>query len=145
MPTLIALILIVLVIWLYRKFPQPESPLDKEYLKYINNLGDKNFFCYNNKVSSKEIVEENIVPYLPEQIEIIYLNGKTPESEYPEVVISKMLYGLKSYDGFPHLIKIRGGHITEKSINNEVYNCINQNKDFNTVLFEIYVFFDLHK
>jgi hypothetical protein len=145
MLTTLTLIAVVVFIRLCLKSKHGVSPVDKEYLKYINNLGDKNFFCYNNKVSSKEIVEENIVPYLPEQIEIIYLNDKTPESEYPEVVISKMFYGLKLYDGFPHLIKIRSGHITEKSINNEVYNCINQHKEFNTVLFEIYTFFDLHK
>ncbi|MFD2326293.1 hypothetical protein [Mucilaginibacter galii] len=106
-------------------------------------MGDKNFFCYNNKLSLKKYVEENIVPYLPEQVEIIYLNGKTPESDYPEVVISKMLYGLKLYDGYPHLIKIRSGVTTEISINNDVFNCINQHKDINPILFKIYTFFDL--
>jgi len=141
MATVFIIFAVILYAWL--KTQPVKSNLDNDYRNYIEKLGDKNFFFYNNKRRPKSFIEANILPYLPEHVEIIYLNGKKPESEYPETVVSHMLYQSKAYDGFPHLVKLRNGVVTELSINNEVSNCIYQHKNFDLILFKIYAFFDL--
>ena len=100
---------------------------EKKYSEFLHRNNGKNFFCYNNRKDSKKFIESNILPILPINTNIIYLNGKNIESEYPKEFISKALYQLKSYQKFPHLLKIRNGKLEDKSINNLFYSILNQN------------------
>ena len=105
-------------------------------------MSEKNFFCYNNRRNSKRYIEDEIVPNLTDGIEIVYLNGKKVESEYNAAFISEALYQLKSYNGFPHLMKIRNGKLIDRSINNPLYNVLNMNKPKNELLTKINRFFE---
>lgn len=115
------------------------------YKQYLPSLNGKNFFCFNNRKGIDEAIEKLILPYLSPQIELIYLDGRTPISSYDPQMISTMLYKLKNYSKFPHLVKIRDGEMIDMSVNNEFYNIINQHKPFESLFNEINAFFELNE
>jgi hypothetical protein len=102
---------------------------NKKYKEYLLTIDGTNFFCYNNRANSKDFIEKNILPTLTPDIKVIYLDGKTPKSEYDQGFISKALYSISDRKGFPYLLKISDGQLFDKSINNDFYNTMNQNKD----------------
>jgi len=114
---------------------------EKKYSKFLNENQGKNFFCYNNRKSSKDYIEENIIPRLTSTIEIVYLNGKKIESNYNIEFISESLHKLKNYKKFPHLMKIRNGKLIDKSVNNLFYGVLNLNKSKTELLNEIHFFY----
>lgn len=116
---------------------------EKKYSEFLTENNGKNFFCYNNRKNSKKYIEDEIIPNLKDRIEIVYLNGRKVESEYNAEFISEALYKLKSYSGFPHLMKIRNGKLIDKSINNPFYNVLNLKKPKNELLTKINRFFEL--
>ena len=111
---------------------------------YLIGLGDKNFFWYNNRKDGKESIENELIPRLDEKIEIIYLEGREPKSGYQKGHISLALFKFKRYTRFPHLLKVRDGHIIDESVNNEFYNVLNQSKPMEKLLTEIHKFFGLN-
>ncbi len=115
---------------------------ENKYAGFLSINHGKNFFCYNNRNNSKTYIEENIIPKLANTIEIVYLNGKEIESDYNIEFISKSLYKLKTYNRFPHLMKIRNGKLIDKSINNQFYNVLNMSKSKTELLNEIHLFFE---
>lgn len=116
---------------------------EKKYSKFLNENNGKNFFCYNNRKNSIKFIKSDILPNLNEEIEIVYLNGKKIESKYETQFISEALYGLKHYNKFPHLMKIRNGQLIDKSINNPFYGVLNMNKSKTELLTKINQFFEL--
>jgi hypothetical protein len=116
---------------------------ERELRKFLNLLGDKNFFCYNNRADTRDFLENELIPKLDKDIEFIYLDGRKPKSKYIQDHISLALYKLKNYSGFPHLLKIRDGVMVDKSINNEVFDTMTQNKPLDKLLSEINIFFGL--
>lgn len=114
---------------------------EKKYAHFLLESSGKNFFCYNNRKNAKQYIEDEIIPNLAEEIEIVYLNGKKVETAYKPEFISEVLYKLNHYNGFPHLIKIRNGKLIEKSINNPFYNILNVNKPKKELLTKINRFF----
>ncbi|MEP1069418.1 MAG: hypothetical protein ABJG99_11770 [Crocinitomicaceae bacterium] len=115
----------------------------RQFNKYLTQLEGKNFFCYNNKSKSLEFIETNILPNLPESVEVIFLDGRTPKSEYERRFISHALYGFKNYHGFPQLLKIRNGATFDESLNNELFNIMEQNKPVNELFERMANFFEL--
>src|SRR5690606_37071273 len=111
--------------------------------KYLSRLGDKNFFCYNNRPDAKEFIEKELIPKFDKAIELIYLDGHQPKSSYVQDHISLALYKLKNYSRFPHLLKIRNGQMIGESVNNELFNTMKQNKPLDKLLSDIDAFFDL--
>lgn len=116
---------------------------ERELNKYLSRLGDKNFFCYNNRPDAKEFIEKELIPKLDKGIELIYLDGHQPKSSYVQDHISLALYKLKNYSRFPHLLKIRNGQMIDESVNNELFNTMKQNKPLDKLLSDIDAFFDL--
>lgn len=123
-------------IWLSKKIRE------RQFNKYLKQLEGKNFFCYNNKPKSFEFIEQNIIPNLSASIEVIFLDGKTPESGYERKFVSQTLYKFKNYQGFPHLLKVRNGNAIDESLNNELFNTINQNKPIDDLMLKITDFFE---
>ncbi|MDI6403017.1 hypothetical protein QLX67_13505, partial [Balneolaceae bacterium ANBcel3] len=121
----IIIIAIPFLIWSYFD----SLAFNKKYNDYLQTISGTNFFCYNNRTNSKDYIEKNILPTLSTDIKVIFLDGKTPKSEYDQRFISKALYSIKDRKGFPYLLKISDGQIIDKSINNDFYNTMNQNKD----------------
>jgi hypothetical protein len=115
---------------------------EKKYAEFLIENNGKNFFCYNNRKNSKKYIEEDIVPNLNDGIEVIFLNGKKIESKYNSEFISEVLYGLKHYNKFPHLMKIRNGKLIDISINNPFYGVLNMNKSKSELLKKINEFFE---
>ena len=116
---------------------------EKKYADFLIENNGKNFFCYNNRRNSKQYLEQSILPNLSEDIDIVYLDGKRIESAYDSKFISEALYGLKHYNKFPHLMKIRNGKLIDTSINNPFYAVLNMNKSKVELLRKINHFFDI--
>lgn len=116
---------------------------EKELKQYLIELGDKNFFCYNNRKDAKDYIEKELIPKLDKDIELIYLDGREPKFKYVQPQISRTLYKLKNYSRFPHLLKIRDGQMIDKSVNNEFFNTLTQNKPLDKLLGDINKFFGL--
>jgi hypothetical protein len=114
---------------------------NKKYKTYLQTINGTNFFCYNNRTNSKDFIEKNILPTLTPDIKVIYLDGKTPKSDYDQSFISKALYSIKDRKGFPYLLKISDGQLIDKSINNDFYNTMTQNKDIGQLSKKIISFY----
>ncbi len=119
-----------------------QKKMKKKYAEFLNRNNGKNFFCYNSRKNSKQYIEKDIIPNLNEAIEIVYLNEKKIESDYNSEFISEALYGLKHYNKFPHLMKIRNGKVIDVSINNMFYSVMNMNKSKIELFNKIEQFFD---
>ncbi|OYU96636.1 MAG: hypothetical protein CFE21_09315 [Bacteroidetes bacterium B1(2017)] len=115
---------------------------NKKYKEFILTHDGANFFCYNNRKNSKDYIEKNILPTLSPDIKVIYLEGRTPKSDYEQSFISKVLYSIKDQKGFPYLLKISEGQVIDKSINHDFYNTMNQNKDLEQLSKKIATFYE---
>ena len=145
-PLVILIILISPLILISIPFTYLERKrFEENYAEFLIEMNGKNFFCYNNRKNSKEFIEQNIIPNLTDGIEIVYLNGKKIESEYPSEFISQALYKLANYNRFPHVMKIRNGKLIDKSVNNPFYNVLNLNKPKTELLNQINQFFELNE
>lgn len=125
--------ILLLILFLFMLIAQPYIWIsnrirERQFKEYLKQLEDKNFFCYNNKSKSLDFIERSILPNLPKSVEVIFLNGRIPGSAYKRKFISYALSGLKNYQGFPILLKIRNGAVFEESLNNKLFNTIEQNK-----------------
>ena len=143
MPLFILAFPFMMVIILVGHFQRKKFKI--KYAEFLNTNNGKNFLCYNNRKNSKQYLEEAIIPHLNDKIKIVYLNGKKIKSEYHIKFISEALYGLKYYNKFPHLMKIRNGKLIDKSINNPFYGVLNMNKSKTELLNIITEFFELDK
>jgi len=103
--------------------------LEEEYRQYLLEIDGHKLFCYNNRKHTKEFIEKQIMPILPKDVKLIFLDGRFPVSEYPHQFTSMLLYNIRNQVGFPYLLRIQEGNVLEKSINNELYNSLNQGHD----------------
>lgn len=118
---------------------------EKQYSEFLKLNEGVNFFCYNNRKKSNQFIENEIIPNLKNDIEIVYLNGKKIETKnYRIDFISKALFSLKYYSKFPHLMKIREGKLIDKSINSLFYSIKNQNKSKDKLLEVVNDFFEIN-
>jgi hypothetical protein len=102
---------------------------EKLYLDDLLEIDGHKLFCYNNRKDCQEFIEKVIIPTLPKDVKLIFLDGKYPKSDYSERFASRVLYRIENQVGFPYLLKIQGGILIEKSVNNELYNSLNQGHD----------------
>jgi len=119
-----------------------EQRKKRKFAANLLTLEGKNFFCYNNRKKSRLFIEESIRPQLAQYVECIYLEGREPVSAYDPIIVSQLLYSVKNYSKFPHLIKIRNGELIEHSINNQLFNTLEQKKPIESLLKEIDGFFE---
>lgn len=123
-----------------------EKIFQKKYNEYLISLNGKNFFCYNNRKKGLECIRLEIIPNLPSNVEIIFLNGKKIESElYNPIFLSETFNDFKNYEKFPHLLKIRNGKAFDCSLNAELFSYINNGKSKNFIDDKIEQFFELNK
>lgn len=114
---------------------------NKKYKTYLQTINGTNFFCYTSRTSSKDFIEKNIIPTLMPDIKVIYLDGKTPNSDYDQGFMSKALYDVKDKKGFPYLLKITNGQLIDKSIKSDFYITMNQNRDIEQLKAKIISFY----
>ncbi len=113
----------------------------KKYKAYLQSIEGKKFFVYNSRTNSYSYIKNNLLPQLPKDVEIIYLNGKVPITNLNKKYISHALYSIKNRKGFPYLLRVENGEMIDTSINNAFYNTKNQNKDIQLLLNQIDQFF----
>ena len=135
----VPLLILFLPIFIWSYFDN--ISFNRKYRDYLQTINGTNFFCYNNRTNSKDFIEKNILPTLTPDIKVIYLDGKTPKSDYNQGFISKALYSIQDRNGFPYLLKISEGKLIDKSINNDFYNTMNQNKDIGQLRKKIVSFY----
>jgi len=136
----IALLPVIIILWplvFYR-----DKTTTKKYKAYLKKVEGCNFFCYNNRQSSQSFIEKELLPKLPKDIDIVYLKGRKPQSKYDNRFISSMLYKFENYSKYPHLMKVRNGEVIDHSINNELYNTFDQDKDVDLLIEQINNFFE---
>ena len=117
---------------------------DYRFRKYLAATGDKNFFCYTNKQSSQQFVENNVIPFLPADVEVLFVSSKRlidlrKKNGFPDRIIGKMRELKK---GFPCVAKISGGRLITESVNHEIYEAIQRKKDPGPIVEKISRFFD---
>lgn len=117
------------------------STTKEKYLEYLRSIEGTKLFCYNSRANYQSYIRNNIIPLLPKDVKLVYLDGKVPVSEYEQQYISHALYNIKDRKGFPYLLKIHDGQLVDQSINNEFYNTMNQNKDVRPLLEKIESFY----
>jgi len=121
-----------------------ETVFQKQFKKYLSENEGNNILFYNNRKNSKDFIETVLMPRLSNRIDRIYLDGKViARYEDDRKFIKRILFNLKNYSKFPHLVKIRNGRVEDVSINNQVFNCINQGKSISLVIDRINQFFEI--
>jgi hypothetical protein len=113
----------------------------KEFQAYLQSIEGQKMFVYNNRANSHDYIKQTILPILPKDVELVYLNGRIPESMLETKYISHALYSIKDRKGFPYLLKVENGKLIDKSINNAFYNTKNQNKNIQLLLNQINQFY----
>ncbi len=100
---------------------------EAKYRRYLATHERSMFFAYTDKASSKNFVEEEILPQLPSQTQVFHLAGKKGRYNMGED------FGLLAYvvgnmretqGGFPYIAKVVRGELVTESINNKVYSAI---------------------
>lgn len=94
------------------------------YTKYLHSIEGACFFCYNNRETSKAFIETEIIPNLSDNVEIVYVEGKSPRSDYTTEYIAKALFNIKNRSGYPYLLYVSEGKVVDLSINKEVYQTL---------------------
>lgn len=99
--------------------------IDKEYQEFLNNNNGQKFFCYTSRKHVFDFVENSLLPSIANDINVIFLHGKTPKSRFPEKFISRMLYRIDNI-GFPNIMKIVDGKVIDISLKKEFYKELNK-------------------
>ncbi|WP_342328729.1 hypothetical protein [Pedobacter sp. FW305-3-2-15-E-R2A2] len=143
LPVVIPGMIILFVGMLWRIFHdyQDNRLFEKEYQEFLQSVEGKSFFCYNNNTRSQLFIEAIVLPVLIPEVNVIFLNGRTPEADFSRRFISHMLYGINDQTGFPYLLKVVNGEVLDQSVNNELFNTFNQNKAPDQLLHKISTFY----
>ncbi len=98
-----------------------------EYQDFLRTQNEGKFLVYTNKTKSKAFVENEILPNLDKEIQVIYIEGKAVHTEVNYRIVNRLLYDQKVVGGFPWVIKIASGKPYYTSINNQLSNAIKEN------------------
>ncbi|WP_052123495.1 hypothetical protein [Flavobacterium beibuense] len=98
----------------------------KSYKKFITQNEGKKFFCYNDRLVTKAFIETHVLPILPEEVEVVWVENRKPISlNYKRANISTMLYEINSLKGsFPFLVTIENGTVDYISLQQQTYKAI---------------------
>ena len=113
------------ILWLKHLSKKATQAFLAEYQTFLNENEGQEFFCYTSRKNSKNWIEQELLPKLKDDIEIIFLDGRTPISKSPQKFISHSLYRIESI-GFPNVMKVVNGKMLDSSLHNELYQVINQ-------------------
>ncbi|WP_299458326.1 hypothetical protein [uncultured Microscilla sp.] len=113
------------------------------YQSYIKSLEGKDFFCYNNREKGRRYIEHEILPTLPPQVEVLYLQGRRIDSQQPYngQHLLKTFHNFDHFTQFPHLLKIRNGQAISCSLFHELFECLDKEGNKDTMLDKIQHFF----
>jgi hypothetical protein len=133
------LLLIVLAILLspiilpYLLYPYIRSKIENRgFRKYIRANEGARFFIYTSRRTSDRWVKENVLPFLPSDTRIVYLQ----DSRRPinlgddQPFLEQFIYRVRGTPGsFPYVAKISRGKLVSISINRQLYSAITRKAD----------------
>lgn len=122
------LLLVILPLFIFEN-----RKTEKKYQEFLNNNNGRKFFCYTSRKYVCNFIENRILPSMNNDINIIFLNGKIPISDFPEKIISRMLYRINNI-GFPNIMKIVDGKVIDISLKKEFYQELNKNAEVSTII-----------
>jgi len=140
---IIVIIFIPFLILIFPLYIIQSITFKKRYSKFLIENEGVNLFVYNDRKDLRLYIQDNILPELNPQIEIVFIRGEKPNSKFKNEFISHILNNLTDYRKFPHLIKLRKEKIIDQSINNQFYNVVNQGKSKDDLFFTVNQFFEL--
>lgn len=110
------------------------------YLKA--NEGAK-FFAYTNKQSSQKYVETEILPFLPKDVQVLFLSGKGRINLGDEHKFTlRIIWSMKAAKGgFPYVSKVANGELVTESANNRLHSAIRRGVGSEKILKQIEKFF----
>ena len=73
------------------------------------------FFCYSDRFHKQDIIEQHILSTLDPDINIIYIQGREPQSEFDSRCIAHLLDHLPE-QGCPNLIRVSNGRIINRNL-----------------------------
>ncbi|RZK13407.1 MAG: hypothetical protein EOO56_27185 [Hymenobacter sp.] len=119
-----------------------DKAFEKGYKLYLERMNGACFFCYNNRKSSVEFAKDVIVPALEPSIQVVFVDGKDVKSGDDSKYISRMLYSIQERKGFPYLLRIRDGQISDMSVNNQFYSIMIGRKSITPLLERVNAFYN---
>jgi hypothetical protein len=114
---------------------------EKKYKLYLERMNEACFFCYNSRKSSVEFARDIIAPALEPNIRVVFVDGKDVKSGNDSKYILKMLYSIQERKGFPYLLKIKDGQVSDMSVNNQFYSIMIGRKSITPLLERINAFY----
>lgn len=93
---------------------------DKEYTQFLADQEGSILFIYTSKKKTLEFTRNEIVPGLPSDVQVVYLNGKIPESNLERKHVSTLLYRIRPNGGFPLAVRILEGRTQVWSLNKKL-------------------------
>lgn len=132
-------LLIPLLAFLYLKDKLGEFRFNR-YSKANNGA---KYFAYTNRQTSQKYVEQNILPELSKDIEIMYLGEKGrvnlgDDSKFHD----RIVWAMKAVPGgFPYISKVANGNLVTESINNRLYSAITRGAESEQIVVRIKKFF----
>lgn len=96
----------------------------QEYLQFLNDNEGLEIFCYTNRLKFLSVIETTVIPQLDENIYIIKLKGKEPQTDLDPNFVSHILNNIKEV-GFPNVMKIVNGSVIDFSLHKPIYDAIN--------------------
>lgn len=109
-------------------------------MKFLKKLEGKYFFCYNR--NHAKFIEHELLPKLPNSIEVIFTDGSILKSSYNKRFIFRLLYEIKCNNGFPQIINISDGVVRSESLGDELSDTVRQNKPVELLLSDVYRFLE---
>lgn len=129
----------VAFLWVYFKLKDRRQLI--WFREQLSRMEGGLFFAYNTKHDIRRFVESEIIPRLPSQVEVLFLNGKVLESHPLYGLHSRILFSVPTRQGFPYLIRIHKQTVCGTSIRTSVFNTLKQEKSVEALMQRIGAFY----
>ncbi len=123
---IILIIVFVLIAIASAKATKAHQKFIEEYNEFLEGNEGLEIFCYTNRLKFCDAIEAQLIPTLNENIHVIKLIGKIPQTQLNESFISHALCNLKEV-GFPNVMRVVDGKFIDLSLHKPIYDVINNN------------------
>ena len=90
----------------------------KRYASFINSCDDLLFFCYSDRKNRQDYIQKYILTHLDASLNVVYLRGRQPHSEFDDRYIAHMLDNVTN-KGCPTLLRITNGRVIDIPLEEE--------------------------
>lgn len=104
------------------------------YKRFLRQMEGECFFIYRHQKDEKEFVETHVLTGLGENVHVVVVNGRQTQSNFNRMLMSDLISDIRDRRGFPYLIKIQNGKITDQSLKEELMQCLSKSSDSQVLL-----------